>query len=131
MSDAIYLVRHAKAGSRAAWTDDDSTRPLVDDGWEQARVIASRLAPLHPVRLVSSPFVRCCQTLEPLAETVKLPVEAVTELREGVDTGTALTFLEGLAAGTVACSHGDVIPAVLKRLEWHGLDIVEIGRAHV
>ena len=125
MSDAIYLVRHAKAGSRAAWTDDDSTRPLVDDGWEQARVIASRLAPLHPVRLVSSPFVRCRQTLEPLAETVKLPVEAVTELREGVDTDTALTFLEGLAAGTVACSHGDVIPAVLKRLEWHGLDIVD------
>ncbi len=122
---AIYLVRHAKAGSRAAWGADDSTRPLVGEGIEQAKVIASRLAPLHPVRLVSSPYLRCRQTLEPLGETLSLRVESVEALREGTDTDTVLAFLASLADGTVACSHGDVIPAVLKRLEWHGLDIVD------
>lgn len=125
MTNAIYLVRHAKAGSRAAWEGDDAARPLVDEGWAQARVIASRLASLHPVRLVSSPFLRCRQTLEPLAEATALTVESVDELREGVDTDTALSFLASLADGSIACSHGDVIPAVLKRLEWHGLDIVD------
>jgi len=125
MTNAIYLVRHAKAGSRAAWGDDDALRPLVDEGREQARLIASRLAPLHPPRLVSSPFLRCRQTLEPLAEMTSLTVESVDALHEGVDTDTALAFLEALADGSVACSHGDVIPAVLKRLEWHGLDVVD------
>ena len=125
MTNAIYLVRHAKAGSRAAWGDDDSLRPLVDEGLAQAKVIAARLAPLHPTRLVSSPYLRCRQTLEPLGELTSLPVEPVEALREGVDTDTALAFLESLADGVVACSHGDVIPAVLKRLEWHGLDIVD------
>lgn len=121
----IYLVRHAKAGSRAAWSDDDTTRPLVDEGWSQARVIASRLAPLHPVRLVSSPHLRCRQTLEPLAEATSLTVESVDALSEGTDTDTALNFLDSLADGSVACSHGDVIPAILKRLEWHGLEIID------
>lgn len=125
MTNAIFLVRHAKAGSRAAWADDDSLRPLVDEGWEQARVIAARLAPLHPTRLVASPFLRCRQTLEPLAELTSLTVEPIDALREGIDTDTVLAFLEGLADGVVACSHGDVIPAVLKRLEWHGLDVVD------
>ena len=125
MTNAIYLVRHAKAGSRAAWGDDDTVRPLVEEGREQARVIASRLAPLHPPRLVSSPFLRCRQTLEPLAEMTSVAVESIDALREGVDVDTALAFLEGLVDGSVACSHGDVIPAVLKRLEWHGLDIVD------
>ncbi|MFM8388272.1 MAG: SixA phosphatase family protein, partial [Actinomycetota bacterium] len=118
MTNAIYLVRHAKAGSRAAWGDDDVLRPLVDEGREQARLIASRLALLHPPRLVSSPFLRCRQTLEPLAEMTSLTVESVDALREGVDTDTALKIRETLADGSVACSHGDVIPAVLKRLEW-------------
>ena len=125
MTEAIFLVRHAKAGSRAAWVDDDAMRPLIEEGREQARIIAARLAPLHPVRLVSSPYLRCRQTLEPLGELLSVPVEPTEALREGVDTDVALAFLEGLADGTVACSHGDVIPAVLKRLEWHGLDIVD------
>jgi len=125
MTNAIYLVRHAKAGSRAAWGEDDALRPLVDEGRQQACLVAARLAPLHPPRLVSSPFLRCRQTLEPLAEMTSLAVESVDALREGVDTDTALTFLETLADGAVACSHGDVIPAVLKRLEWYGLDIVD------
>ncbi|MBM3729849.1 MAG: histidine phosphatase family protein [Actinobacteria bacterium] len=125
MTNAIYLVRHAKAGSRAAWGEDDALRPLVDEGRQQACLVAARLAPLHPPRLVSSPFLRCRQTLEPLAEMTSLAVESVDALREGVDTDTALTFLEALADGAVACSHGDVIPAVLKRLEWYGLDIVD------
>ncbi|MEY4158375.1 MAG: hypothetical protein RL743_870 [Actinomycetota bacterium] len=125
MTNAIYLVRHAKAGSRAAWGDDDSLRPLVEEGREQARLIAARLAPLQPPRLVSSPYLRCRQTLEPLAEAAALHVESIDALREGADTDAVLAFLETLDDGTVACSHGDVIPAVLKRLEWHGLDIVD------
>ncbi len=125
MTNAIFLVRHAKAGSRAAWGEDDALRPLVEEGREQARVIAARLAPLEPVRLVSSPYLRCRQTLEPLGELLSVTVETTDALREGVDTDTALAYLESLVDGTVACSHGDVIPAVLKRLEWHGLDIVD------
>ncbi|NDG67366.1 MAG: NUDIX hydrolase, partial [Actinobacteria bacterium] len=38
----IYLVRHAKAGSRKNWDDDDTQRPLVESGREQARLLVQK-----------------------------------------------------------------------------------------
>ena len=84
MSDVIvHLIRHAKAESRSTWTTDDSLRPLSGKGLRQAAALADQCADLGLGRLLSSPAVRCRQTVEPLAERIGLPVEPATELAEG------------------------------------------------
>jgi len=120
---SLFLVRHAKAGKRSQWDDDDSLRPLVAEGVRQSEVIAEAIAPLHPTALFSSPFLRCVQTLEPLGKAVGLPVVAHQLLAEGVDFIGTVEWMHTLADGAVMCSHGDVIPEVIDALERRGMEV--------
>jgi 8-oxo-dGTP diphosphatase len=108
---AIHLIRHAKAKSRLEWTEPDELRPLTKRGRREAEAIAARLGEDPPDRLVSSPSVRCLQTLEPLAAALRLPIETTDVLAEGEGGETALELLLALAcSGSVACcTHGDVL----------------------
>lgn len=109
----LLLVRHAHAGSRAAWSGDDRDRPLSAKGGRQASLLVPVLAGFAPVRILSSPSLRCLQTVEPTATAVGLDVEQADELAEGC-TVEAVAFVGGLANGTVvACTHGDVAAALL------------------
>ena len=84
----VYLVRHARAGHRATWQgEDDSLRPLDERGRRQADALVAQLADREFARILSSPFARCVQTVEPLAEARGLPVEAVDSLAEGAGKG--------------------------------------------
>lgn len=59
----LYLVRHGKAA--AGW--DADTDPGLDDlGREQAERRAEALAPLGPLKLISSPLRRARETAAPL-----------------------------------------------------------------
>jgi 8-oxo-dGTP diphosphatase len=110
----VHLVRHAKAGSRKAWTDDDTLRPLSKVGRGQARVIGKALADAGITRVVSSPFVRCRETIEPLAERIGVAVELSDALAEGASLTDSLRLVEKLADANVAlCSHGDVLGNLL------------------
>jgi 8-oxo-dGTP diphosphatase len=120
---SLFLVRHAKAGKRSQWDDDDSLRPLVAEGIRQAEVIADSIAPLQPTALFSSPFVRCMQTLEPLSKATGLHVAPHDLLAEGVDFIRAVEWMHTLADGAVMCSHGDVIPEVIDALERRGMEV--------
>lgn len=120
---AVYLVRHAKAGSRQAWKGDDALRPLSAPGWEQARALGKRIAKLQPTRLVSSPYVRCVQTLEPLADGCGLQVTVDDRLGEGSAAGAALDLLLEVPDRAVLCSHGDVIPDLIGALQRMGTAI--------
>jgi 8-oxo-dGTP diphosphatase len=112
----ILVVRHADAGERSRWGGDDLVRPLSRRGWAQARKLVGLLDPYEPKRLLSSPYVRCVETLEPLATAAGLVVEEHPDLAEG--TGNAAVSLVRSLAGETAvlCSHGDVIPEVLESL---------------
>ena len=123
MTMALYLVRHAKAASRREWTGDDRDRPLTESGTMQADALGERLGSVRPPRLVSSPFVRCVQTLEPLAARVGLPVETDDALGEGADLAQVVKILMSVPDRTVLCSHGDVIPDVIGALERRGMVI--------
>jgi 8-oxo-dGTP diphosphatase len=63
-------------------------------------------------RIVSSPYRRCIETVEPLAGALGLTVELDDRLAEGAPSPLALALLAELDGG-LACTHGDVIHAVL------------------
>jgi 8-oxo-dGTP diphosphatase len=71
------------------------------------------LAGYRPQRILSSPFVRCCATVQPVAETLGLAVESVDELAEGhsADAVRLLATMAGESA--VLCTHGDVAAGML------------------
>jgi 8-oxo-dGTP pyrophosphatase MutT (NUDIX family) len=109
-----YLVRHGRAGSRSAWTEDDEARPLSKRGRRQAERLVEAFRGVEVRRVISSPFVRCVQTVRPLALDRGLPVETSEALREGAPVSAALALLAEIAdTPSVLCSHGDVIPAVV------------------
>jgi 8-oxo-dGTP diphosphatase len=123
-ASALYVVRHAKAGVREAWSGPDVERPLTRRGRKQARRLVDRFRGLEIQRILSSPFVRCVQTLEPLAQARGLPVEVATELGEGAGVGELLRGLEALGdRPTVVCGHGREIRSMIDRLEAGGATI--------
>ena len=127
----LHLVRHADAGNRGAWVGDDFERPLDDHGQMQAEAIAVALAERPVRRILSSPYVRCVDTVVPLGRALGLPVEASDTLAEGSYVADAIDLLGSLAGAegdSVLCSHGDVIPGVLWVLSQYGLDIEDLGR---
>lgn len=145
---AIELVRHAKAQSRNNWWGkSDRQRPLTKAGLAQAKTLAAQLAVAPITRIVTSPFTRCVQTMEPLSSRTGLPVEIDDALGEapgvpvldGGDTwvasawlgGRALALIDQLVGDTpghiVLCSHGDVVPSVMAALSGRdGLDLRDV-----
>jgi len=113
----IFLVRHAHAGKRSQWDGDDAVRPLSRRGEAQTAAITEQLASRKVRRVVSSPYVRCVQTVTPIAEKAGVEVEPDDRLAEGAEVGPALELLLSLDEHDgVACSHGDLIPELLERL---------------
>jgi 8-oxo-dGTP diphosphatase len=108
----IVLLRHASAGDRHRWLGDDALRPLDERGRTQALELRDRLVSGGVERVVSSPSVRCVETVAPLAAALGIAVETDDRLAEGADPAGARELLTDLSSGSVACTHGDVIAAV-------------------
>lgn len=119
----LYLVRHAKAGERRLWDGDDVDRPLSPKGWKQSQLVAKRLVEEDVSTLHSSPYVRCIQTLEPLASKLGRSIESDQRISEDQPFEPVIEMLAELPPGAVLCSHGDIIPAVVTALERRGMDI--------
>ena len=110
----VLLVRHAKAGDRDRWTGDDRLRPLDGRGRRQADAMVAPLAGYALARLVSSPYVRCVQTLEPLSARLGMSVEPDQAIAEGASVEEARALLGRLGPGPVVlCTHGDVVEALV------------------
>ena len=122
-ADTVYLVRHAKAGERRLWTGDDEERPLSKRGWKQSEAIAKRLAGKGATALYSSSYVRCVQTLEPLAELIGTTVAIEPRLVEYQPFEPVLDLLAEVEGGAVLCSHGDIIPATIQALHRRGMTV--------
>lgn len=119
----VYLVRHAKAGERRIWDGDDRLRPLSKHGWRQAELVGKRLAGKDATALYSSPYVRCVQTLEPLAARLGTTVVEEQRLCEGEPWEPVLDLIAEVPSGAVLCSHGDIIPEVIQALHRRGMEI--------
>jgi broad specificity phosphatase PhoE len=106
------LLRHASAGHRLDWEHDDRLRPLDARGRRQSADLVELLRPLGVRRILSSPYVRCVQTVEPLAAALGLEVELDERLKEGEGAAAAELLRED---GVVCCTHGDIVEALLGR----------------
>ena len=105
----LYLIRHAQADQRGSDYPDDSLRPLIDKGHQQAKMLAKALAQLDITfdRLFSSPLLRAWQTAEPLQARLQpkrslerlatLADDHYQELIEDINTRLAPTHT------TIAC----------------------------
>jgi phosphohistidine phosphatase SixA len=110
---SVLLVRHATAG-KSSNAPDDHLRELDERGREQAERLVDFLAPYDVRRVVTSPYPRCRQTVEPLARALELPVEERTELAEGSTAEDVLQLVASLDGETgVLCTHGDVVYELL------------------
>jgi 8-oxo-(d)GTP phosphatase len=118
----VHLVRHGAAGDRSKWSGPDEERPLTTKGERQAEGLAAQLASIGVERILSSPYVRCRQSVEPLAGLTGIDVESHPGLAESAGRAEVAGVLEEVAGvSAVLSSHGDVIPAMLERLRWQGV----------
>ncbi|SRR5258706_8324645 len=127
----VFVVRHADAKSRANWPHSDETRPLTKKGAAQAEGLVDLLH-LHPItRVISSPFVRCIETVAPLASKMGQRVEENDALEEGADPSLTYDLLRKLAresGDAVLCTHGDLVPELLRLATRDGLTLEDAPR---
>jgi broad specificity phosphatase PhoE len=119
---SVILLRHASAGDRDAWQGDDRLRPLDERGRAQALALRDLLRARGVKRVMSSPYVRCTQTVAPLG----LEIVPDERLAEGARLEETLELLRA-ADDAVACTHGDVIEAVLGHSLKKGAGVVLDG----
>jgi len=105
----ILAVRHARAAKRVDWNGDDRLRPLDERGRLQADRLVEQLSGREFERILSSPYLRCVETVEPLAEARGLTVEEDEVLAEGSGVAAALAALRAIGKPVVASVHGDLL----------------------
>lgn len=120
----LMVVRHADAGDKRSWVGLDRQRPLSATGRRQADGLVIRLEDYPVERILSSPTLRCLDTVRPLARDRFLEVEPVAAL--GVDAGLdpLLAMLWDQELGNaVLCTHGETIGRLVARLAGDGFDV--------
>ena len=122
MTGSVLLVRHASAGSRAKWDGDDRSRPLDEDGQEQAEELVRLLSRFEVDEILAADLVRCVETVRPLSESISVPVKEAPLLSEDRFAGheeDAVELLRTLGRpgrAAVACSQAGVIDELVARL---------------
>jgi 8-oxo-dGTP pyrophosphatase MutT (NUDIX family)/phosphohistidine phosphatase SixA len=119
----VYVIRHVKAGSRADWHEPDELRPISKVGRKQAAKLADAFHDVAFTRLLSSPYLRCTQSLHEIADRVGIDIDLEPELGEGHDAAAAEALVLAAAADGVAalCTHGDVYMDLIGNLLARGV----------
>jgi 8-oxo-(d)GTP phosphatase len=108
----VLVIRHASAGDREDWEGDDRLRPLDAKGFAQAARLVELLDGYEISRVVSSPAVRCVQTVEPLAHVRGLHVDVREELAEERQGSDGAELVRSFLGDDVAVSvHGGLSEA--------------------
>jgi 2,3-bisphosphoglycerate-dependent phosphoglycerate mutase len=93
MQKILYIIRHCQAEGQ------EPTAELTAIGRQQAEILANFLQSAHIERILSSPFTRAVQSIEPLAQRLGIEIEVDARLIERVLSSEPLpNWREGLQA---------------------------------
>ncbi len=118
----LLVVRHAAAVGRGAWKGSDRERPLTPAGVRRSQRIIALLRSYRPAHLLTSPSVRCADTLRPYATHSGVSLTERGGLsEEGYAEGSAkatkhLRKVLARAEDAALCTHGPVLPDLLNHL---------------
>jgi len=131
----VAILRHGHARPKSAWAHADAERPLVRAGRTQAEAVVDTLAAYAPKRVVSSPWRRCIETVEPflsrhggLLGTKLRTKSALSEdghRRDRARTADLVRKLVGKRRPVVVCTHRPVLGTLLGALAGRA----EVGRS--
>ncbi len=116
---ALIILRHAKATLRSDWKGEEAKRTLLPEGKKQAKALVPLIAAYGPKRLITSPWVRCHDTIAPYAETRKQKLierHQLTELgnkKRPARTQDVVKDLLGTSKSGLICSHRPALPSIL------------------
>lgn len=79
MITTIYFIRHAEPDYSVR---DDIQRPLTEKGLKDARLLPKFFSGLKIDKVISSPFKRAYNTVDPIASDRGLKIEIVEDFRE-------------------------------------------------
>jgi 8-oxo-(d)GTP phosphatase len=114
----LILLRHATALPRTDFRGDDAERPLEETGRADAKTLAVLLSCFAPAaHVVSSPAVRCADTVRPYAELTGATVrpEPALGVSRTDPSGSRDLITRIVAAGepAVCCAHRENLHALL------------------
>jgi 8-oxo-dGTP diphosphatase len=131
----IGVLRHGHARPKSAWAHADAERPLVRAGRTQAEAVVDTLAAYAPKRVMSSPWRRCTETVEPflsrhggLLGTKLRTKNALSEdghRRDRAKTADLVRKLVAKRRPVVVCTHRPVLGTLLGALAGRA----EVGRS--
>ena len=119
-TDTLIILRHTKALERGDWDEEDSERTLNEVGFDQAQLLIKHLEPFALDEIYTSDYVRCVQTVTPLAHARGLTITQVPSLNEHTfeeDPLRSVAFANALKQdekNILMCSHNPVIPTMLR-----------------
>ena len=119
-TDTLIILRHTKALERGDWDDDDSKRTLDERGLAQSEKLIQHLEPFGIGEIYSSDYIRCVQTVTPLAQSRGLKITEIPNLNEAnfeFDPERAISFANAVKQdekNILICSHNPVIPTMLR-----------------
>jgi 8-oxo-dGTP diphosphatase len=117
----FVLLRHAHAVNKRAWSGRDQDRPLSERGFREAEALVEPLSAVPLRRLLSSPALRCRQTLDPLARRLGVAIESTDVLGPDVDATRVAELAEDSGSiDAVLCTHGETLAALLGHWQARG-----------
>ncbi len=125
-TQTLIVLRHAKAESRDDWNDDDLARPLTESGAARASALVPLLRAYGVRRVVTSPAVRCAQTVEPFAHDISTFLEIDDRLSEETRFGQvnrSITAMLDRKKPVVLCTHRPTLPWIFDAVGSDGVEL--------
>jgi 8-oxo-dGTP diphosphatase len=130
---ALIVLRHANAVARRHWRGPDLERPLTPRGRIQAQALPGVLAAYGVSRVISSPAVRCIETVRPYASGPLELDPAFDEVDVEEAKPAVLTLMDtpehaAPPGGLVVCTHRPTLGPLLDALAERSAEPLPAGK---
>lgn len=129
----LVLIRHAHRDTEIHSRDNG----LSEKGKKQVKQVVrfSRSRELEAALYLTSPKIRCVETITPVAEENHSEVVIESRIGEGGSLKDLESFIDWWKYEApdlvVACSHGDVIPLLIEKITGGSMTIKKAGWCEV